>query len=66
MIYIYILLYIDLFENITVKTMICVPVKNSEGKVIGVFQLINKLPDNKPYTVKDEVLISNYASLSNY
>ncbi|ORY53322.1 hypothetical protein LY90DRAFT_670343 [Neocallimastix californiae] len=53
----------DLFENITVKTMICVPVKNSEGKVIGVFQLINKLPDNKPYTVKDEVLISNYASL---
>jgi len=53
----------DLFENTTVKTMICVPVKNSEGKVIGVFQLINKLPDNKPYTVKDEVLITNYSSL---
>jgi len=46
--------------------MICVPVKNYEGKVIGVFQLINKLPYNKPYTEKDEILITNYASLSNY
>jgi len=46
--------------------MICVPVKNSEGKVIGVFQVINKLPENKPFTIKDEVLISNYASLSKY
>jgi len=46
--------------------MICVPVKNSEGKVIGVFQVINKLPENKPFTLKDEILISNYASLSKY
>jgi len=53
----------DLYENTTIKTMICVPVKNSEGKVIGVFQVINKLPENKPFTIKDEVLISNYASL---
>jgi len=53
----------NLFENITIKTMICVPVKNYEGKVIGVFQLINKLPYNKPYTEKDEILITNYASL---
>lgn len=56
----------DLYENIDIKTMICVPVRNTEGKVIGVFQVINKLPEKKPFTAKDEILISNYSSLSNY
>ncbi|ORX88260.1 hypothetical protein BCR32DRAFT_288766 [Anaeromyces robustus] len=53
----------DLYDNTTIKTMICVPVKNSDGKVIGVFQLINKLPENKPFSTKDEDLIANYSSL---
>ena len=38
------------------KTILCMPMKNKEGKIIGVFQLLNK-KENGPFTKEDEELI---------
>jgi len=38
------------------KTILCMPMKNREGKVIGVFQLLNKRSGK--FTIEDEQIIS--------
>ncbi|XP_057313858.1 dual 3',5'-cyclic-AMP and -GMP phosphodiesterase 11-like isoform X2 [Hydractinia symbiolongicarpus] len=42
------------------KTILCMPIKNSKGDIIGVVQLLNKM-DGKPFNQNDENLFEAFA-----
>lgn len=42
------------------KTILCMPIKNSNGQIIGVIQLINKFND-LPFTKNDENFVEAFA-----
>ncbi|XP_054266416.1 dual 3',5'-cyclic-AMP and -GMP phosphodiesterase 11-like isoform X2 [Macrosteles quadrilineatus] len=42
------------------KTILCMPIKNSSGQIIGVIQLINKF-DDLPFTKNDENFVEAFA-----
>lgn len=42
------------------KTLLCMPIKNSSGRIIGVIQLINKFSD-LPFTKNDENFVEAFA-----
>ncbi|KAJ3224049.1 hypothetical protein HK099_000327 [Clydaea vesicula] len=54
---------VDIKTGFKTRTILCMPMRNSIGKVIGVVQLINKLPENTIFNVDDEVLLLSFASL---
>ena len=43
------------------KTVLCMPIQNSYGEIIGVVQLLNKM-DNTPFNANDENLFEVNAS----
>ena len=45
----------DVQTGFQTKSILCMPIKNAEGRVIGVSQLINK-KDGTPFTKNDENL----------
>ncbi|KAJ3388034.1 hypothetical protein HDU92_001642 [Lobulomyces angularis] len=55
---------VDIKTGFKTRTILCMPMRNSIGKVIGVVQLINKLPENTIFNVDDEVLLLSFASLA--
>ena len=66
-IYLYLCLYrfdlsVDEGQNFRHKTVLAMPIKysNSPGRVIGVFQLVNKF-DNLPFTSNDENFLEAFA-----
>lgn len=42
------------------KSILCKPVKNNEGEVVGVAQIINKMPGPVPFTQEDEEVCEMY------
>ncbi|KAJ7375423.1 Dual 3',5'-cyclic-AMP and -GMP phosphodiesterase 11A [Desmophyllum pertusum] len=42
------------------KSLLCKPVKNNEGEVVGVAQIINKIPGPVPFTQEDEEVCEMY------
>lgn len=42
------------------KSLLCKPVKNNEGEVVGVAQIINKMPGPVPFTKEDEEVCEMY------
>lgn len=42
------------------KTVLCMPIKNSPGEIIGVIQLVNKFND-LPFTKNDENFVEAFA-----
>ncbi|KAI9564201.1 hypothetical protein GHT06_007939 [Daphnia sinensis] len=42
------------------KTVLCMPIKNSEGSIIGVIQLVNKF-NNLPFTKNDENFVEAFS-----
>jgi len=47
------------------KSMLTVPLKTQEGKILGVIQIINALDDNGkivPFTKDDEILVTHFAA----
>ncbi|EDO43657.1 predicted protein [Nematostella vectensis] len=42
------------------KSLLCKPVKNNEGEVVGVAQIINKNPGGVPFTKEDEKVCDMY------
>ncbi|KAK3740158.1 hypothetical protein QZH41_014087, partial [Actinostola sp. cb2023] len=42
------------------KSLLCKPVKNNEGEVVGVAQIINKNPGGVPFTREDEKVCDMY------
>lgn len=51
---------VDIGTNFKHKTILCMPIKNSCGEIIGVIQLINKFND-LPFTKNDENFVEAFA-----
>ncbi|KAK7066492.1 cGMP-specific 3',5'-cyclic phosphodiesterase [Halocaridina rubra] len=51
---------VDEFTNFRHKSILCMPIKNTAGKIVGVVQLINKF-DNLPFTKNDENFLEAFA-----
>ncbi|XP_022315399.2 dual 3',5'-cyclic-AMP and -GMP phosphodiesterase 11-like isoform X1 [Crassostrea virginica] len=51
---------VDIDRNFKTKAILCMPIKNAQGKVIGVTQLINKL-DGSIFNKNDENLFEAFA-----
>lgn len=54
---------LDIITGFKTTALLAVPLKNKEGKVIGVFQLNNK-EDNTPFNTRDEGLLKLLATLA--
>ncbi|KAL1497949.1 hypothetical protein ABEB36_008828 [Hypothenemus hampei] len=50
---------IDTLTGYRTKTLLCMPIKDTNGDVIGVAQVINKMGD-QPFTKQDEEVFSSY------
>lgn len=54
---------LDIITGFKTTSLLAVPLKNKEGRVIGVFQLNNKV-DNTPFNSRDEGLLKLLATLA--
>ncbi|KAH0819297.1 hypothetical protein GEV33_003494 [Tenebrio molitor] len=50
---------IDALTGYRTKTLLCMPIKDTNGDVIGVAQVINKVSDH-PFTKQDEEVFASY------
>ncbi|KAI8805978.1 hypothetical protein BJ742DRAFT_680566 [Cladochytrium replicatum] len=46
------------------RNILCMPMKNTQGEIIGVTQIINKLPENQSFTRDDQMLLLAFSSLA--
>jgi len=51
---------VDQGSSFKTKTILCMPIRNSKGDIIGVIQLLNKM-DGKPFNMNDENLFEAFA-----
>ncbi|XP_029461742.1 dual 3',5'-cyclic-AMP and -GMP phosphodiesterase 11A [Rhinatrema bivittatum] len=51
---------IDKLTGYKTKSLLCMPIRNSDGEVIGVAQAINKTPGGAPFTEDDEKVMHMY------
>ncbi|XP_061464364.1 dual 3',5'-cyclic-AMP and -GMP phosphodiesterase 11A [Rhineura floridana] len=51
---------IDKLTGYKTKSLLCMPIRNSEGEIIGVAQAINKTPGGAPFTDDDEKVMEMY------
>ncbi|XP_026552796.1 dual 3',5'-cyclic-AMP and -GMP phosphodiesterase 11A [Pseudonaja textilis] len=51
---------IDKLTGYKTKSLLCMPIRNSEGEIIGVAQVINKTPGGIPFTDDDEKVMEMY------
>ncbi|XP_044007181.1 dual 3',5'-cyclic-AMP and -GMP phosphodiesterase 11-like isoform X1 [Aphidius gifuensis] len=51
---------IDLLTGYTTRNLLCMPIKDCSGNVIGVAQVINKLGDESQFTIQDEKIFKSY------
>nr|XP_033802177.1 dual 3',5'-cyclic-AMP and -GMP phosphodiesterase 11A [Geotrypetes seraphini] len=51
---------IDKLTGYKTKSLLCMPIRNSDGEVIGVAQAINKTPGGAPFTEDDEKVMQMY------
>ncbi|KAL6036078.1 hypothetical protein STEG23_017999, partial [Scotinomys teguina] len=51
---------IDKLTGYKTKSLLCMPIRSSDGEIIGVAQAINKIPEGAPFTEDDEKLSSEY------
>ena len=51
---------VDQGSGFKTKTILCMPIRNSNGDIIGVVQLLNKM-DGKPFNMNDENLFEAFA-----
>lgn len=55
---------IDLETGYRTRSVICIPFKNTDGKIIGVFQAVNKMTEDDAFNEKDYerlTLVASYA-----
>lgn len=45
---------IDKLTGYKTKSLLCMPIRNSDGEIIGVAQAINKTPGGAPFSDDDE------------
>ncbi|KAM6460572.1 dual 3',5'-cyclic-AMP and -GMP phosphodiesterase 11A isoform 2-T2 [Liasis olivaceus] len=51
---------IDKLTGYKTKSLLCMPIRNSDGEIIGVAQMINKTPGGIPFTDDDEKVMEMY------
>ncbi|KAM3850997.1 dual 3',5'-cyclic-AMP and -GMP phosphodiesterase 11A [Vipera latastei] len=51
---------IDKLTGYKTKSLLCMPIRNSDGEIIGVAQVINKTPGGIPFTDDDEKVMEMY------
>ncbi|XP_042301080.1 dual 3',5'-cyclic-AMP and -GMP phosphodiesterase 11A isoform X2 [Sceloporus undulatus] len=51
---------IDKLTGYKTKSLLCMPIRNSDGEIIGVAQAINKTPGGAPFTDDDEKVMEMY------
>ncbi|XP_059583232.1 dual 3',5'-cyclic-AMP and -GMP phosphodiesterase 11A [Alligator mississippiensis] len=51
---------IDKLTGYKTKSLLCTPIRNSDGEIIGVAQAINKTPGGAPFTDDDEKVMQMY------
>ncbi|XP_075036655.1 dual 3',5'-cyclic-AMP and -GMP phosphodiesterase 11A isoform X2 [Mixophyes fleayi] len=51
---------IDKLSGYKTKSLLCMPIQNSDGEIIGVTQAINKTPGGAPFTEEDERVMQMY------
>ncbi|XP_030066193.1 dual 3',5'-cyclic-AMP and -GMP phosphodiesterase 11A [Microcaecilia unicolor] len=51
---------IDKLTGYKTKSLLCMPIRSSDGEVIGVAQAINKTPGGAPFTEDDEKVMQMY------
>nr|XP_056717172.1 dual 3',5'-cyclic-AMP and -GMP phosphodiesterase 11A [Euleptes europaea] len=51
---------IDKLTGYKTKSLLCMPIRNNEGEIIGVAQAINKIPGGAPFTDDDEKVMEMY------
>ncbi|XP_004701771.1 dual 3',5'-cyclic-AMP and -GMP phosphodiesterase 11A [Echinops telfairi] len=51
---------IDKLTGYKTKSLLCMPIRSSDGEVIGVAQAINKIPGGAPFTEDDEKVMQMY------
>lgn len=54
---------IDKLTGYKTKSLLCMPIRNSDGEIIGVAQAINKSSSGELFTEDDEKVISFIAAL---
>ncbi|KAJ3178435.1 hypothetical protein HDU87_003509 [Geranomyces variabilis] len=55
---------IDLKTGFHTRNILCMPMRNAQGGVMGVTQIINKLPDPTPFSKDDEMLLASFSTLA--
>ncbi|KAL0626329.1 LINE-1 retrotransposable element ORF1 protein [Plecturocebus cupreus] len=48
---------IDKLTGYKTKSLLCMPIRSSDGEIIGVAQAINKIPEGAPFTEDDEKVL---------
>ncbi|XP_063285848.1 dual 3',5'-cyclic-AMP and -GMP phosphodiesterase 11A [Pelobates fuscus] len=51
---------IDKLTGYKTKSLLCMPIRNSDGEIIGVAQAINKTPGGVPFVADDEKVMQMY------
>lgn len=54
---------VDIKTGYRTRTILCMPMRNNSGRVVGVTQIINKLPENQMFSKEDEVILQSFSSL---
>lgn len=54
---------VDVKTGFRTRTILCLPMKSSKGKIIGVTQLINKIPSNQFFNKDDEKMLLSFSQL---
>ncbi|KAJ3203839.1 hypothetical protein HDU82_006278 [Entophlyctis luteolus] len=55
---------VDIKTGFRTRNILCIPMKNAKGQVIGVTQLINKMPEPLIFTAEDEALLTAFSALA--
>ncbi|KAI9349437.1 hypothetical protein DFJ73DRAFT_625475 [Zopfochytrium polystomum] len=55
---------VDLKTGFKTRNILCMPLRNTRGDIIGVTQIINKLPISFTFSKEDEMLLGAFSSLA--
>ncbi|KAJ3118903.1 hypothetical protein HDU96_006554 [Phlyctochytrium bullatum] len=54
---------IDMKTGFKTRNILCMPMRNTQGEIIGVTQIINKLPETSTFSKEDELLLMAFSAL---
>lgn len=54
---------VDMKTGYRTRNILCVPMRNATGEILGVTQVINKLPDSSTFNKEDEQQLYSFSAL---